>query len=290
MITGPCSETVAYDTGGVIRVDLLSPTAGTYVFEPQVGESYGQGPVMHVHCNLLRDDSLVDSASATIGPSGGCCWSRWAYLYFQTTYYSTEVSQRGPGQAWIIPFASSENTISLDIQNSSSVVARNVSVVFNGMPSWLKFKSTSATIKEIAAQSTWDAEFTFSIDKKAPVGKDTTLMATMSTGDGQSWTKEIKIEVGAPKDYKLYHNFPNPFNPSTKIAFELPKASRVKLIVFDIVGREVAQITDTDYPAGYTEITWNGTTRNGNVASSGVYFYRISADRWNKTMKMVVLK
>jgi len=104
------------------------------------------------------------------------------------------------------------------------------------------------------------------------------------------WAKEIKVAVAAPKDYKLYNNFPNLFNPSTKIAFELPKASRVKIIIYDIVGREVAKVSDADYPAGYTELTWNGTNSHGTIISSGVYFYRISADKWSKVMKMMVLK
>jgi FlgD Ig-like domain len=194
------------------------------------------------------------------------------------------------GQTWQIPFASTDNTISLSIQNNSSLEARNVSVTFNSLPSWLKFKSSTFLIKNVAANASGDAEFTFSVDKKAPVHKDTTLTATITTTDGQSWTKDIKISVGAPKEYKLYENFPNPFNPSTKIAFELPKASRVKLMIYDVVGREVAQVTDADYPAGYTELTWNGLNKNGNLVSSGVYFYRVSADEWSKVKKMMMVK
>jgi hypothetical protein len=194
------------------------------------------------------------------------------------------------GQVWQIPFASTGNTISLSIQNNSSVEAKSVSVTFNNLPSWLGFKTKSAAIESIAANASGDAEFTFSVDKKAPVGKDTTLVATISTANGQTWTKEIKISVGAPKDYKLYDNFPNPFNPTTKIAFELPKASHVKLMIYDVVGREVAQLADADYPAGYAELTWNGLNKNGNLVSSGVYLYRVSTDKWSKVKKMMVLK
>ncbi len=202
------------------------------------------------------------------------------------------------GQTWIIPFASTDNTISLSVQNNSSTAAKNVSVTFNEVPSWVEFKSKSAVIKAIAADSAGDAEFMFDVDRKAPVGKDTTLTATITNADGQAWTKHIKITVGAPTTYKLYNNYPNPFNPSTKIAFELPKNSHVKLVIYDIVGREVAQVADADYPAGYTELTWNGTNNHGTIVSSGVYFYRISAEHlddptsreWNKVMKMLMIK
>ncbi len=194
------------------------------------------------------------------------------------------------GQTWEIPFASTDNTISLSVQNNSNIDAKNVSVTFTNLPPWLDFKSNAAVIKSIPAKGSGDAEFIFSVDKKAPIGQDTTLTATINISDGQSWTKSITVSVGAPKDYRLYNNFPNPFNPSTKIAFELPKASHVKLVIYDVVGREVAQIADGDYPAGYSELTWNGMNMNGQQVSSGVYFYRISAGKWSKVMKMLNLK
>ena len=213
------------------------------------------------------------------------------FLFGSVLAQSSKVaSTNAAGGTWQIPFASTGNTISLSIQNNSRLTAKNVSVTFNNLPSWLEFKSKSIAINSIRPDSSGGAEFVFDVDKKSPVGKDTTLTATISTADGQSWTKEIRVAVAAPTDYKLYNNFPNPFNPSTKIAFQLPKASHVKLIIYDIVGREVAQVADTDYPAGYSELAWNGTNKNGTLVSSGVYFYRISADRWNEVKKMMMVK
>ncbi|MCL5020159.1 MAG: T9SS type A sorting domain-containing protein, partial [Bacteroidetes bacterium] len=161
---------------------------------------------------------------------------------------------------------------------------------FNNLPTWLVFKSNTALLKSIPANGSSDAEFTFSVDRKAPVGRDTTLTATISSADGQVWSRDITVSVGAPTDYRLYNNFPNPFNPSTKIAFELPKTSHVSLIIYDVLGREVAEIADQNYPAGYNEITWNGLNRNGEQASSGAYFYRITAGNWTKVKKMLMLK
>ena len=186
---------------------------------------------------------------------------------------------------WEIPYASNDNAISLSIQNNSNIEAESVSVTLSNLPTWLDFKSSTAFVKNISPNGSADAELTFSVDRKTPVGKGTTLTAEISTSDGQKWTKVITVSVGAPKDYKLYNNFPNPFNPSTRISFELPKASHVRLIIYDVVGREVAQVADGDYPAGYNELTWNGVQ-----ASSGVYFYRISTDRWSAIKKMLMLK
>ncbi len=191
---------------------------------------------------------------------------------------------------WQIPFASTGNTISLTVQNSSNVEAKMVSVKFSNVPSWMEFESRTVLIKSIAAKASGDAGFTFSVDRKAPIGRDTTLTAVISMANGQSRSKTIEIEVSAPKDYKLYNNFPNPFNPSTKIAFQLPRESHVELIIYDITGREVARVTDRDYPAGYNEVTWNGLNGDGQQVSSGVYFYRVSAGNWSAVRKMMVLK
>ncbi len=199
-------------------------------------------------------------------------------------------SGNGTGHTWQVPFASTDNTISLSVQNNSGIEAKSVSVTFNNLPTWLKFKSNTVLLKSIPANGSSDAKFAFSVERKAPVGRHTTLTATICSTDGQTWTKEITVSVGAPTDYKLYNNFPNPFNPSTKIAFELPKGSHVSLIIYDVLGRKVAEIANQNYPAGYNETTWNGLNRNGEQVSSGVYFYRITADRWSAAKRMLMLK
>lgn len=220
-------------------------------------------------------------------------WRIRAVLTFSALFAGSAAAQiagTASDQTWQIPFGSEGNTISLSVENTSSIDAKNVSVAFTNLPSWLVFKESTVMLKSIPAKSTGNAEFTFSVDNKAPVGKDTTLSAVISSSDGQLWIRDITVSVGAPKDYKLYNNFPNPFNPSTKIAFELPKASHVTLTIYDILGREVAEIANGTYPAGYDALTWNGINRNGEQVSSGVYLYRITAGNWSKVMKMMMLK
>lgn len=191
---------------------------------------------------------------------------------------------------WQVPFGSAGNTVSLAVRNNSTAEAQMVTVKFIDVPSWLEFKSGTMLLKKIPAESSEDAEFVFSIDKKAPIGKDTTLTAVISMAGGQTWTANMTISVDAPTEYKLYNNFPNPFNPSTKIAFELPRASHVTLTVYDILGREVAEIANRNYPAGYSEVLWNGLNKSGEQVASGVYLYRISAGKWSAVRKMMMIK
>ncbi|GEM_PF-2208374 len=75
-----------------------------------------------------------------------------------------------------------------------------------------------------------------------------------------------------PRDISLSQNFPNPFNPSTVIGYALPYPAVVKLVVFDLLGRQVAQLVAGEQPAGYHSVTWDAS----NV-SSGVYYYRLEA-------------
>jgi photosystem II stability/assembly factor-like uncharacterized protein len=88
-----------------------------------------------------------------------------------------------------------------------------------------------------------------------------------------------------PNVYKLEQNFPNPFNPSTQITFALPKAGIVKLIVYDILGREVRTILNEFVPAGNHSVEFDA----GSLAS-GAYFYKIESGDFTDTKKMVLLK
>jgi hypothetical protein len=89
-----------------------------------------------------------------------------------------------------------------------------------------------------------------------------------------------------PKEYKLYQNYPNPFNPSTTINFDIPKNSFITLKIYDILGRLVETLTENEFKsAGSYKVNWNAT-----YFSSGIYFYRIEADNFAESKKMVLVK
>ena len=93
-----------------------------------------------------------------------------------------------------------------------------------------------------------------------------------------------------PKEFTLGQNYPNPFNPSTTIKYQIPsnvkgEMANVKLIVYDVLGREVATLVSEQQKAGYYEVDWNAANN-----SSGVYFYKIQAGDFVDTKKMVLLR
>ncbi|RMG94891.1 MAG: T9SS C-terminal target domain-containing protein [Chloroflexi bacterium] len=93
----------------------------------------------------------------------------------------------------------------------------------------------------------------------------------------------------------LHQNYPNPFNPSTTIVFSLPYNSptgqaRITLQIFDITGRKVRTLIDSDLPAGNHVVQWDGTNDAGQPVSSGLYFYRLNAGKFQQTRKMLLLR
>jgi len=90
-----------------------------------------------------------------------------------------------------------------------------------------------------------------------------------------------------PGSYQLYHNYPNPFNPMTRIGFDLPASSQVKLTVINVLGQTVATLVDRELEAGHHEVEWNA---NSSGTASGVYFYRLESDSYQATRKMLLLK
>jgi len=96
--------------------------------------------------------------------------------------------------------------------------------------------------------------------------------------------------------YSLSQNFPNPFNPSTTIAYELPIKSSVKVMIYDFLGREIKLFSFTTQSAGHQKIVWDGTDHQGNPLSSGIYVYRLLATSqedgkiFDRSAKMILLK
>jgi hypothetical protein len=88
----------------------------------------------------------------------------------------------------------------------------------------------------------------------------------------------------------LGQNFPNPFNPRTKIAFRLAAAGAAELSVFDVQGRLVKTLHSGELAAGQHEVVWNGDTEAGAAAASGLYFYTLKTADESRTRRMVLLK
>jgi len=95
---------------------------------------------------------------------------------------------------------------------------------------------------------------------------------------------------GLPGEFVLQQNVPNPFNAGTRICYTLPRAGRMRLEVFNILGQRVAVLADGMQPAGAHAVRWDGRDHDGQALSSGVYLCRLSTEEDVRTRKMVLLR
>jgi hypothetical protein len=93
-----------------------------------------------------------------------------------------------------------------------------------------------------------------------------------------------------PTNFTVFQNYPNPFNPTTTISYSLPNAVPVKVIVYDMLGREIKTLVNATQKAGVQQIVWNGDNNFGRKVSSGIYIYKVTAGEQVQVKKMIMLK
>lgn len=105
-----------------------------------------------------------------------------------------------------------------------------------------------------------------------------------------SGTKVEERSGAVVKESKLYANYPNPFNPTTAIQFDIAKTGHVRMDVFNINGRRVKTLVDKEMPSGQYSVIWNGTNDSGQKLASGIYFYRLTAKDYYNIKRAVLIK
>ena len=149
-----------------------------------------------------------------------------------------------------------------------------------------------------------DTSFTFFPDSSTFAGPNNNYIWSLYTTeqdlpevlDGQSGVFFVVLPAmniesdNIPNEFKLHSAYPNPFNPSTTIQFDIPEDSFVSLNVFDMMGRKIKTLLNDKISAGRRSITWDGTNNLNQVVSAGTYFYMISTSNYKSTKKLILLK
>lgn len=144
------------------------------------------------------------------------------------------------------------------------------------------------------ATYTYSTSDTFFVDSNVEIGKHYyyKISATDIHENESEYSDEVSLLLVSiedksivPTSYALYQNYPNPFNPVTKINYQIPQPGKVKIAVFDMLGKEVAVIENNIKDAGYYTLQFDGS----NI-SSGIYFYKIIAGSFIETKKLVLMK
>ncbi|MBN1349029.1 T9SS type A sorting domain-containing protein [candidate division KSB1 bacterium] len=127
-------------------------------------------------------------------------------------------------------------------------------------------------------------------DRDAPPGKHYYRLKQIDTDGSFSYSSIIATELTVPQKFELYQNYPNPFNPETTIKYALPENGHVRLIIYDILGREVIRLVDECKPAGFYEVKWDGRNREGIGVGAGVYIFSLFCNESARIKKLIMEK
>ncbi len=120
--------------------------------------------------------------------------------------------------------------------------------------------------------------------------KGTVLAGTLVYQNNAVLVAEVSGLTLLPKEFALRQNYPNPFNPVTNIRYELPKNSRMELIIYNLRGQIIRILMEGEEKAGYHEVEWDGRNQTGEPAASGLYLVRMKAGSYRKVIKMSLIK
>ena len=149
-----------------------------------------------------------------------------------------------------------------------------------------------------------DTTFTFFPDSSTYAGQNNNYIWSLYTTeqnlpevlDGQGGVFHVilpQMDISLsdiPNNFRLYNAYPNPFNPTTMIQYDLPEDSFISINIYDMIGRHVRTILNKRITAGQRSIIWDGTDSSGQPVSAGTYFFTIKTDQFSSTKKMIMLK
>ena len=170
----------------------------------------------------------------------------------------------------------------------------SVSNTAGGTMNWTaSSNSVWATITS-GSSGTNSGTINISYQANSGVARTATITVTSTGATGSPKSVEVRqdqytdvrdLDLGIPETYELSQNYSNPFNPTTIIRYGIPKDCFVKITVYNSIGKEVEVLISRYQGAGYYEVTFNATKY-----SSGIYFYKIMAENFSQTKKLLLIK
>ena len=208
-----------------------------------------------------------------------------------TSFSPYAVANDGPLPVELASFVSSVNARNVnlnwstnsEINNSRFDVERTV-VGTNGTTAWSKVGNVTGN-----GTSTVSHSYAYT-DRNVTSGTYSYRLKQIdNNGNNKYFNLSNEVIIDVPTKFDLSQNYPNPFNPTTKINYDLPVDAKVSIVLYDMTGREVANLVDAVQTAGYHTVSFNAS-----AMASGLYFYRINAtggsQNFVKTMKMLLIK
>lgn len=247
----------------------------------------------HVECSIAASDCNADGITLTIedliylirvviddaepylgnDPSPNVAYFNWDHT-------STEVSVNTPdslGAVYLI----------VEAEITPTLLADHMEMRYGWDTGWTK----------ILVYSTQANRFLSAGSLVTIAGATGIVSVATATFDARPVTVAVDSTTGVddpsatlPTEFALHANFPNPFNPSTTIEYDLPRQASVEIVVYNIAGQKVRTLVNGNIDAGQHAAVWDGRDASGSRVSSGIYIYRITAGDFVRSRKMLLLK
>lgn len=318
---GLCGMSVVKNTGVIYAVGRIEGPA-TVIKTSNAGASWINIDVTSFATRLIDCYFTSPDSGFIAGANGGPGWDQTKAVILFTSnggvnWVYRESSQRTNEQFWKISFSSAMNgAASLNIQEDSLFFYKTT----NGGVNWQRygFKLNSGTyftqgIGFVNENTGWlggdfFGQYTYETTNGGlswtannfgfEVNRIRFLSDTLGYAGGSGvykYTSETNIGIAnnigeTPVIFKLNQNFPNPFNPETRIDYDLPVGTWVSIEIFNSIGQKIKTIYEGFESAGSYFTRWDGTNYNGERVGSGLYFYKLTADKISETKKMVLIK
>ena len=127
------------------------------------------------------------------------------------------------------------------------------------------------------------------IDRNMSSGKYQYRLKQIDFNGSFEYSNTLEADISLPREFSLDQNYPNPYNPSTVISYQLPIASQTTLKVYDVLGNEISTLVDEEKPAGKYDVEFQSTVGSRQLAS-GIFYYQIKAGDFIQTKKMILMK
>ena len=262
---------------------------------------------VHAWTDWTAEAGFSGASSMSAQPNTGVVYKKASVGESPEMQYNVEFSTTGSYYVWVRVFAESDDDNTLHMGLESVASASKIEAGEEGIWTWTnvntKGKSVTMGVTDAGLHTVnlWMREDGIIVDKivlttnagfvPTGTGPEESPRGGAASKQGPSATDVLlQTATEIPDEFALGANYPNPFNPTTTIAFALPEAADVRLEVFDAMGRRVATLANGSYSAGHHESQWNARTDAGEPVASGIYLYRLRAGSFEAVGRMVLMK
>ena len=197
-----------------------------------------------------------------------------------------------PDSGIVLIDGTNEVTVAVENRSGADMEGLKLRVDTAQLPSW-RIVEVSETALDAPAGERISGRYVLALTVTgAPEGAVIEIPLVFTDSRGNSWEYTVRATVvsGAPAEWKLFGNSPNPFNPATTIRYALKASAHTRLTVYNSLGQTVRTLLDDRQEAGTHEVVWDGCDDRGNRVSSGIYLYTLRAGGFYKTMKMLLMQ